>query len=163
MQLKQLPSPFYPPPNYEWCFGQIVSKTDEKYANLYSVIGDYWNTSDSLTNNQFQLPDLRNCFLRGCPEHIESSEENRLVGNFQACGAPEIKGAISYHSWHSVASGSFYFDETVDSTKKGGTSPDSNSPVAGSTFKASLSSSVYQDDLTEVRPDNKAVNYIIKL
>lgn len=33
----------------------------------------------------------------------------------------------------------------------------------GFDFKASRCSSVYQDGLTEVRPDNKAVNYIIKL
>lgn len=31
------------------------------------------------------------------------------------------------------------------------------------TIDASLCSSVYQNGLTEVRPDNKAVNYIIKL
>lgn len=30
-------------------------------------------------------------------------------------------------------------------------------------FNASWVSSVYKDGLTEVRPDNKAVNYIIKL
>lgn len=151
------------PDGYEWCFGQIVSKTDEKYSALYSVIGNHWNTSETLTEDQFQLPDLRNCFLRGCPEYIENSEENRLVGNFQACGSPEITGATSYHSWHSVAYGSFYFDETVDNSRRGGTAIDNNSPVAGSRFKASLSSPVYQDGLTEVRPDNKAVNYIIKL
>lgn len=40
-----------PPDGYEWCFGQIVTKNDEKYANLYSVIGDYWNTRNDLTDN----------------------------------------------------------------------------------------------------------------
>lgn len=41
-----------PPPNgYAWCFGEIVSKTDERYSALYAVIGDYWNTSETLTDD----------------------------------------------------------------------------------------------------------------
>lgn len=152
-----------PPPNYEWCFGQIVSKTDEKYANLYSVIGNYWNTDDNLTEDQFQLPDLRNCFLRGCPEYIIGNSSNRSIGNFQACGAPEIKGGFAYEVYHSNSSGSFYFDSSFGGSKRQGVALQSDSNVVGSGFKASRSSKVYQDGLTEVRPDNKAVNYIIKL
>ena len=155
-----------PPIGYDWCFGQIVSKTDEKYANLYSVIGDYWNTSDSLTENQFQLPDLRNVFLRGCPDYLADSSSNRDVGDYQSCGAPEIwaeceptnggqdliegylRGALAYRVY----------------SKKGASSTDyKQSVLNGFDFKASRCSSVYQEGLTEVRPDNKAVNYIIKL
>lgn len=41
-----------PAPNgYEWCFGQIVYKEDDRYTALYSVIGDYWNTSTELTED----------------------------------------------------------------------------------------------------------------
>lgn len=40
-----------PPSGYAWCFGEIVSKTDEKYSALYAVIGNYWNTSDTLTDD----------------------------------------------------------------------------------------------------------------
>ena len=163
---KETGSILSPPNGYEWCFGQIVSKTDEKYANLYSVIGDYWNTSDTLTDDQFQLPDLRNVFLRGCPDYAPDSTSNRDVGNFQACGAPEIwaecepnkesadliegylRGALAYKAYGQKGSMQSDWAKNV---------------LDGFDFKASRCSSVYQDGLTEVRPDNKAVNYIIKL
>lgn len=155
-----------PPNGYEWCFGQIVSKTDEKYSSLYAVIGDYWNTSNTLTEDQFQLPDLRNVFLRGCPEYVPDDSSNRDVGNYQSCGAPEIwaecepnkesadliegylRGALAYKEY--AQKGSMGNDWAVNM-------------VDGFDFKASRCSSVYQEGLTEVRPDNKAVNYIIKL
>ena len=152
-----------PPPNYEWCFGQIVSKTDERYSALYSVIGNYWNVSTELTDDQFQLPDLRDVFLRGCNTNSPESTNYRAVGNFQACGAPEIKGGFAYEVYHSNSSGSFYFDSSFGGSKRQGVALQSDSNVVGSGFKASRSSKVYQDGLTEVRPDNKAVNYIIKL
>ena len=71
-----------PPQGYAWCFGEIVSKTDERYSALYAVIGDYWNTSDTLTDDYFQLPDLRDVFLRGCTTETPESTSYRAVGNF---------------------------------------------------------------------------------
>ena len=154
-----------PPPNgYEWCFGQIVSKTDEKYSTLYSVIEDYWNTSDSLTDDQFQLPDLRNCFLRGCPEYIENSEENRLVGNFQASGVPNITGSFYsdciMYDYLVETEGAFLHEIIEQYWLSAG---NSGNAMRKFSFNANLVSQVYKDGLTEVRPDNKAVNYIIKL
>lgn len=148
-----------PPDGYEWCFGQIVSKTDEKYANLYSVIRDYWNTSTELTEDQFQLPDLRNVFLRGCPEYNESSENNRFVGNFQPCGAPNVQGQFGGIAYDTSITGAFQAQTGLSCNYY-----DGKYTLAYSIdYRASRSSSVYQDGLTEVRPDNKAVNYIIKL
>ena len=159
-------SNFAPPNGYEWCLGQIVSKTDEKYTALYAAIGGYWNTSTELTDDQFQLPDLRNVFLRGCTDYVEGSSSTRQPGSFQGCGAPEIwaesepryrsddtlqcyfRGALAYHTY----------------SVKGATAGDAQQgTIDGFDFKASRCSSVYQSGLTEVRPDNKAVNYIIKL
>lgn len=145
-----------PPNNYEWCFGQIVSKTDERYSALYSAIGNYWNVSTELTDDQFQLPDLRNTFLRGCT--TDPNDNQRLVGTHQACGVPNVVGRFGGIQSGTSFSGAFqiyagananyYYDVqnacTID-------------------YNASRCSSVYQDGLTEVRPDNKAVNYIIKL
>ena len=150
-----------PPPNYDWCFGQIVSKTDERYSALYSAIGDYWNVSAELTDDQFQLPDLRNTFLRGCT--TDPNDNYRLVGTHQACGVPNSKGTLYLrHPFDGVS----YFTGPFSSM------PSSYGTYCGFysdggyyyvSFDLSSSSSVYQDGLTEVRPDNKAVNYIIKL
>lgn len=154
------------PKGYEWCFGQIVFKDDDKYKALYSVIGDYWNTSNSLTEDQFQLPDLRNVFLRGCPEYVKSSENNRNVGTFQACGMPEVWAECEpYETTHDLIEGNLRGALShKEYAMKGCMCEDWGLNILdGFDFRASRCSSVYQNSLTEVRPDNKAVNYIIKL
>lgn len=156
-----------PPPNYEWCFGQIVSKTDERYSGLYAVIGDYWNVSTELTDDQFQLPDLRNVFLRGCNTDSPESTNYRAVGNFQACGVPNLKGnsgGIYLAQYASdIPSNSSGCLRTVNSGQTGKGAATVNVAMPAVTIDASLYSSVYKEGLTEVRPDNKTVNYIIKL
>ena len=163
---KIIPDNIPAPEGYEWCFGQIVYKEDDKYKALYSVIGDYWNTSDSLRDDQFQLPDLRNVFLRGCPEYVENSENNRDVGSFQSCGMPEVWAECEpYDTGHDLIEG--YLRGALGYKQyaiKGCMANDWGVNILdGFDFRASRCSSVYQDGLTEVRPDNKAVNYIIKL
>ena len=154
-----------PPSGYAWCFGEIVSKTDEKYSALYDVIGDHWNTSETLTDDQFQLPDLRDVFLRGCTTDNPESTNYRVVGNLQECGAPEIWGkaipsAGSADTIQCNFEGGFAANLTV---KGAGCGSYSSGSKPGFDFYASRCSSVYQSGLTEIRPKNKAVNYIIKL
>lgn len=159
-------SNFAPPDGYEWCLGQIVSKTDEKYTALYAAIGGYWNTSTELTDDQFQLPDLRNVFLRGCTDYVEGSSSTRQPGSFQGCGAPEIWAESEPKSRPSDTLQSYFRGALAERAfgVKGATAGDAvQGSVDGFDFKASRCSSVYQSGLTEVRPDNKAVNYIIKL
>lgn len=147
-----------PPDGYEWCFGQIVSKTDKKYSALYSVIGDYWKTSTELTENQFQLPDLRDTFLRGCSFSFENNT-CRPVGDHQLCGAPNVQGQFGGIAYDTSITGAFQAQTGLSCNYY-----DGKYTLAYSIdYRASRSSSVYQDGLTEVRPDNKAVNYIIKL
>ena len=149
------------PEGYEWCFGAIVDRTNPKYSNLYNYIGTTYNRSDdNLPENKFRLPDYSNVFQRGYynKEYADNNQMSiRWCGQLQDCGLPNIKGQFNANGDDGTQwDGPFYYVSSL-STGNGGSGGGKIS------FDASRVSSVYQNGLTEVRPNNKIVNYIIKL
>lgn len=118
-------------------------------------------TTESLSDLTFCVPDCRGIFLRGLDDNV-GIDSNRQLGSLQASGAPNITGSLSFvpgWTWL-AASGAFqnYSSGYSNRAGDGGTAIYVQNP----TFDASRSSSVYQNGLTEVRPSNIAINYIIK-
>ena len=145
------------PYGYLFCKGQSVSKS--KYAALFAVIGyTYGGSGDS-----FKLPDFRGVFPRGFDDG-RGVDSGRKLGTVQQGGAPNITG--NFHTvdksnvrrYEYPLSGAFYETKITGSVYKGGAGHEGI--WAG--FDASRSSSVYQNGITEVRPVNIAVNFIIK-
>ena len=51
-----------PPPGWQVCEGNSVSRTNENYVELFAAIGTQWGAANA---TEFNLPDLRGMFLRG--------------------------------------------------------------------------------------------------
>jgi microcystin-dependent protein len=66
------PRGFKTPDGWLFCDGSILQKDD--YGALYHYIQDYWNTDNSLTSDQFQIPDFRGYFLRCYKNEFISGE-----------------------------------------------------------------------------------------
>lgn len=120
----------------------------EEYADLFSAIGTIYGYDDDY---HFNLPDFRGAFLRGAGGKAAS------LGVKQAGGVPNITGFFGGGRDQGI-SGAFYNNGNYNSTRDGG----GNWTTMSVGFNASRSSSVYKDGLSEVRPDNYAVNWIIK-
>ncbi len=139
------------PLGYLLCHGQSVSTTT--YAALFAAIGYTYGGSGT----SFKLPDLRGVFLRGL-DAGRGVDSGRKLGTQQQSGAPNIQARADMGYINGDPSGAMY-------TIRGGTWDGvSGTHWIGKEvgFDASRSSSVYQNGLTEVRPVNIAINYIIK-
>lgn len=174
------------PDGYLLCNGSEVSKAE--YAALYSAIGDIYDNGAS--EGYFNLPDFRGMFLRGyggssenlgvvqsdsLKEHNHSSspegEHTHTRGTMEITGTSEghnswsglvrsglVGGAftrVNYSGHHNVSSGGsdngFYYDFAASRSWSGATSPDgSHAHIIGNTGE------------DETRPQNMAVNYLIK-
>ena len=130
------------------CDGSSLLRTD--YADLFTAIGTTYGYTDS---THFNLPDFQGAFLRGF------GGASSTIGTKQLSAAPNITGYFRLNGTTGPAvSGAF--TRTSDSTSSTGW--DTDSARYRINFNASNSSSVYQDGITEIRPDNYAVNWIIK-
>lgn len=81
-----------PPDGWEYCDGTPVSRTDPKYAALYSVISIYYGSGDGTST--FNLPDMRESTAKGAG----------ATGKINATGA----NPPSYHN--TIALGAFQDD-----------------------------------------------------
>ncbi len=144
------------PLGYLLCHGQSVSTT--AYPALFTAIGYTYGGS----GDKFNVPDLRGVFLRG-HDAGRGIDSGRKLGTQQQSGAPNIKGQFpqEYDSWKHTGGYNGAFSQGAN-TGLGGTPGDHDSSARPVLFDASRSSSVYQNGLTEVRPVNVAINYIIK-
>lgn len=147
------------------CDGSQVSRIT--YSKLFALIGTNFGAGDGSTT--FNVPDYRGCFLR-----MFGGDSAADMYTKQNSGSPNITGTIEGGSGNDgVSAGGYGVFRTATGVFEArnqrqyspsnyqGSYPSGN-PFSGITFDASRSSSVYQNDLTEVRPVNYAVNYFIK-
>ena len=142
------------PTGYLLCNGQAVERT--KYSKLFDVIGTNFGSGDDSTT--FNVPDYRGCFLRMLS--TDTAQNTNMYAK-QGSGIPNITGGMSPTGLAGVSAsyGAFY-DEMSNTTDYQAGTRGGYGVRWG--FNASRSSSVYQNDLTEARPVNYAVNYFIK-
>lgn len=144
------------PLGYLLCHGQTVSTTT--YAALFAAIGYTYGGSGT----SFKLPDLRGVFLRG-HDAGRGVDSGRKLGTVQQSGAPNITGHIygAYHGYGQWQLSGAFCNPVREgwATRGGGGGDPANISFD---FDASKSSGVYQSGISEVRPVNIAINYIIK-
>ena len=139
------------------CDGSEITRVD--YPALYDLLSELSSDDDSV-----KLPDLRDKFIRG----YDNRQDNiREFGSTQLSAAPNITGHFhddaGYYS--DVDYGAFFTRKT---TLLAGSEQKSLSSSRTINFTASRSSSVYKSNdengvkVTEVRPININLNYIIK-
>ena len=145
-----------PPNGYLWCHGQEVSRAT--YAKLFKVIGTVYGDGDGSTT--FNVPSAEDYFLRVYRRH-DGVTDTRKLGSAQDSGAPNIRGrAGTYEHWAGVNVSEGALKNEYHSIRQiGGGGGGAHNCVV---LDASLSSAVYQDGLTEVRPKNINFNLIIK-
>lgn len=151
------------PSGYLMCHGAEVSRTT--YSNLYTVIGVSFGQGDYSTT--FNLPDLRDEFLRGARGNIRrvgTSQRDDFEAHSHASGT--LSAASSGSHKHDMEGG-------IDGYESGGArAPDihDRNRVAGRTAPTK-SAGAHTHNITgftntsggtETRPQNIAVNYIIK-
>lgn len=146
------------------CNGQAVSRTT--YSALFAAIGTNFGTGDGSTT--FNVPDYRGCFLRGL-----GGDSAADVYTKQATALPNITG-YDMIGWSGESSGPINNmgsrSGALSASPEQATSARAlakSDVIGGSTprgiaIDASLSSSVYQNNISEARPVNFAINYFIK-
>ena len=129
------------PDGYLLCNGASLLRTE--YPELFEVLGTKCGSVDSA---HFKLPDTHHRFLEGTTTLSE-------VGSYIAAGLPNIagsQGSIYPGSSDPVESGVMKFWRNSNWKLPALVSTNSGEPV-GVTIDASLGSSLYQNNLTEVR------------
>ena len=139
------------------CDGRALSKTD--YAELYQIIGGTFGYTDTT----FNIPDYRGIFLRGYGVG-QKYDKNRVLGKIQTSGAPNIIGEAPFSQEWGGNWGRTSYSGAFKVLRSQGDGVDGrNGSFDLVQFNASLSNSVYQDGLSEVRPINQAVYYIMRI
>ena len=149
------------PTGWLYCNGQAVDRT--VYDALFTRIGTRYGSGDGSTS--FNVPDLRNEFLRGYDDRTAGT---RAIGTHQDDAAPNITGNIGAgtdrNAWYLHAlnpdgiesgnvGGAFSITGTDIADVDGGSNDGADGTVSVD-FDASRSSTVYSDTATEIRPDN---------
>ena len=133
------------PDGYLLCNGASLSRTE--YPELFEVLGTKCGAVDSA---HFTLPDTHHRFLEGTTSVSE-------VGQYIAAGLPNIKGRITYTAANDPratsyeANSALYYAYPEQAVKTQYDYSTENKIPADPAIDASRSSSLYQDDLTEVR------------
>lgn len=121
------------------------------YDQLYAVYGTKFNTSSTLAN-QFGIPDMAH-------RVFEAAATLEEIGCYVAAGLPNITGRITYSAANDPRASSYdgasalyyaYPDQAVKTQYDYSTE---NKIPADPAIDASRVSSLYQNDLTEVRVD----------
>ena len=153
------------PPNYLLCNGQALSRAN--FPELFAAIGTSWGAGNGSTT--FNLPDLRGRFQRGAHAVALDPTLNRSVGSAQgeevgshghsASGnvnngnhnhsIPSF-GVLTLYTYAAIANGSYVVAQLQGQTATGNAS--APSPVSVSIGNTG----------GETRPDNAAVNFIIR-
>lgn len=129
------------PEGFLLCNGASLSRTE--YPELFAAIGDRWGSDSAST---FKLPDTHHRFFEGTTVLSE-------VGKYVEAGLPNIVGAqgsLYPGSTDPVESGVMKFWRNANWKLPALVSTNPGEPV-GVTIDASRGSSLYQDNLTEVR------------
>ena len=152
------------PAGYLFCNGQAVSRTT--YSALFGILGTNFGAGDGSTT--FNVPDYRDCFLRGLgtqnnsfyvkqsqglPNHSHK-EFNTAFNNY---GNPLTSVPDSFVAAAGIKRNTTDRDDYNLMVSVG----NPVTPNAGNTGNASVSNSIYGAS-SEVRPVNYAINYFIK-
>lgn len=145
------------PAGWLLCDGSAVSRTT--YANLFAVIGTTYGSGDGSTT--FNVPNLVDKFVEG----------SATSGTKKSAGLPNITGSFMLTT--GVTGGRQYalnplnqsgaFKRGTSTGPIGDFAPSSTGTTYNATdFDASLSNSIYSDDVTTVQPPALTMQYIIK-
>jgi microcystin-dependent protein len=128
-----------------YCDGSAVSRST--YSNLFTAIGTIWGAGDGLTT--FNLPDLRNMFLRGNgSSNVGTYEADSFTSHSHGVNDPGHAHFLPYAP--DQHSGTGFARDTPKNTATSFTA----SAVTGISIQASGGS--------ETRPVNRRVLYCIK-
>lgn len=129
------------PEGFLLCNGASLSRTE--YPELFAAIGDRWGSDSS---NTFKLPDTHHRVFEGTTVLSE-------VGQYIEAGLPNIKGRLSFlPSFGEQAGGLdalYYYAPTQ--TRMQVAQETANNIPCDPCIDASRSSSLYQDNLTEIK------------
>lgn len=136
------------------CDGRTLSRT--AYSELFSLIGTAFGNGDGSTT--FNIPDYRGLFLRGWAGG-SGRDSGRIYGTIQQSGVPNITGMCGEILHAELFTGAFYNTQYI-----GGRNYPTGVHSSGfCMIDASRVSNVYQNGLTEVRPTNSTVYYVIRI
>lgn len=161
-EVKQLSYPVLPsvPDDVEIlpCDGRAISRTT--YADYFSLIGTTFGAGDGSTT--FNIPDYRGMFLRGW-DGGSGRDKNRVFGKIQSSGSPNITASCQFsQEWESFGvaayTGALYLKQRAGNGVDGKRGA---FDLVG--FDASRVSNVYQNGLTECRPINNNVYYVVRV
>lgn len=135
------------PTGYLECDGSSLLRED--YDELFDAIGTTYGAADDY---HFNLPDYQGVFLRGVGGNAAT------LGTKQLSGAPNITGRFGAIN----TKGGYIIEGAFSDEGRYGDCDWDNVGGRLVGLDASRSSSVYQDELTEIRPDNMSVKWVIK-
>lgn len=147
------------PYGFEYCRGQSVdvSTMSEEAIN---IIAANWDTSYKPNQSTtIKMPNLQGMFLRGY-DVAGTRDSGRIFASTQGAAAPNITGAFYVLYKGEYTEGAIYSDGTKI---VGGAGGSGQYAYTHKKLDAHLLSGVYKDGLQEVRPVNRAINYIIKV
>ncbi len=172
-----------PPVGWEICRGQRKSKNAN--AELYTSIGGYWNKDEGANSDFFQLPDLRGVFVRGVNGSRDDGYKdtgsrssvtglpqfNYTVGSFQsdAFEKHDHGGGNHDHGGGNHNHGLRVWDKDNIKNNRASAAYIGNVQrgVANTEYSGRIiknSGKIIDDEgLSETRPKNAYVHYIIKV
>lgn len=141
------------PSGYLFCDGSPVSRST--YAALFAAISTTWGNGDGSTT--FNLPDLRNMFLRGSgASAVGVYEADDFKSHTHTATVTDPGHA---HSVPQGQRGAFGGSNPIPSGLSGGTYP---TQLATASAGTGISVSIAASGGSETRPVNRRVLYIIK-
>lgn len=150
------------PAGYLFCNGQAVSRTT--YSALFNVLGTNFGAGDGSTT--FNVPDYRDCFLRGLGTKNNSfyvkqqsavlNHQHYIVKSVQGNGIPLRNGGGAGANLALLGAAVFRQATDRDDYLLSGGDYTKNTPDAAKTNLPIIGGD------TESRPVNYAINYFIK-
>ena len=137
------------PTGYLLCNGAAVSRTT--YADLFAVIGTTHGVGDGSTT--FNIPDLVGYFVRGLDVSGAVDADSRTLGSTQQ------DGVIKHY--HNVPVATYGESSLGQNVQRGSAAEQDITNVNKSTGPYDIGDNSYIG-ITETRPKNVALNYIIK-
>ena len=130
---------------YGWLLANGASVLRTQYQKLFGVIGTKFGASDEA---HFNLPNLHHRFIEGTTTLSE-------VGSYVEAGLPNIQGKINDNYGGSLLQNFGAFSAEVFTSNFGAVQNNIFQPIKLSSpiFNASNSSSIYKDDVTNVKVD----------